>query len=235
MHDADSRMLMEDPRKMSGEDLREMQDMFQSQPHRAVTIPSRIGRYGTTPIYEIAGLIHTLEMVLDFPPECVFVEIGSLLGKTTIPLASLRMHRVISIDPHDGPWEIDSGIGGRDRRIEMGNTLEKFKANLKYYGVEDNVTIVQEFSDKAAEQWNKEDVICCIFIDGCHEYEWVKHDYYAFKPFMHERCVIAFHDYNPRSFPQVVLAVDEIVANDQIEQIYQIGSMRIFQNHKNNT
>jgi hypothetical protein len=224
-------MLMKDLADLTIEDLREAQDMFQAQPHRAVTIPSKIGRYGTTPLYEIAGLIHTLEMVVEFPPECVIVEVGSLLGKTTIALASLRMHRVIAIDPHDGPWEIDALMGNRDRRLEMGNTLEKFKANLKYYGVDDNVTIVQEFSDKAAEQWNKEDVICCIFIDGCHDYEWVKHDYHAFKPYMHERCVIAFHDYNLRSFPEVVRAVDEIVASDQIPMIYQIGSMKIFQNN----
>jgi hypothetical protein len=221
---------MKDPKELTGEELRELQDQFQAQPHRAAILPSRIGRYGTTPLYEIAGLVHTLEMVIPFPPECVIVEVGSLLGKTTIPLASLRMHRVISIDPHDGPWELDYSIGNRDRRLEMGNTLEKFKANLKHYGVDDNVTIVQEYSDKAAEQWNKDDVICCIFIDGCHEYEWVKHDYHAFKPFMHERCVIAFHDYQPGSFPEVVRAVDEIMEVDDLPLIYQIGTMKIFQN-----
>jgi hypothetical protein len=214
---------------MTAEELKEVQDQFQAQPHRGVTIPCRLGRYGTTPLYEIAGLIHTLEMVVQFPPECVIVEVGSLLGKTTIALASLRMHRVIAIDPHDGPWENDYNLGGRDRRIEMGNTLERFKDNLEHYGVADNVTIVQEFSDKAAEQWNKDDVICCIFIDGCHEYEWVKHDYVAFKPFMHERCIIAFHDY-AKGFPEVVRAVDEIMQVDDLPLIYQIGTMKIFQN-----
>jgi len=223
-------MLVKDPADLTAEELKEIQDMFQAAPHRAVTIPSRIGRYGTTPLYEIAGLVHTLEMVVEFPPECVIVEVGSLLGRTTIALASLRMHRVIAIDPHDGPWEIDFKLGSRDRRIEMGNTLERFKSNLKHYGVDDNVTIVQEYSDKAAKQWNKDDVICAIFIDGCHEYEWVKHDFYAFRPFMHERCVIAFHDYNSQAFPEVCRAVDEIEKLEGIPLIYQIGSMKIFQN-----
>lgn len=212
--------------ELTNEELREMNKAMLRQEHRATLIPCRI-KYGSTPIYEIAGLIHAIEMVPPAPPECKIVEIGSLYGKTTIALASMGIHEVISIDPHDGPWEID-GLINRDRRAETGNTLDTFKENLAYYGVENNVRIVQKYSDDAAKDWNLKDVICVLFIDGCHDYDQVKKDYYNYKPFMISGCLIAFHDYNPSTFPGVIQAVDEIEATGEVEHIFQLGSMKIF-------
>lgn len=198
------------------------------QEHRGVTIPSRI-RYGSTRIYEIAGLVHAFEMVPPFPPECLIVEIGSLVGKTTIALASLRMHRVVSIDPHDGPWEIAGDLGNRDRRLEWGNTLDRFKENLEVFGVADNVDIVQKYSDDAAADWNYKHKICLHFIDGCHDYEQVKKDFYNFYPFMIGGCLVAFHDYNPLTFPGVIKAVDEIEEKEPMDLLFHLGCMKVFQ------
>lgn len=211
----------------SPEELRRVNDLFRKQEHRAVTIPSRI-KYGSTPIYEIAGLVHAFEMVPPFPPECLIVEIGSLVGKSTVALASLRRHKVVSIDPHDGPWEKDYYIGDRDRRVEWGNTLEEFQNNLRYYGVDDNVDIIQKRSDDAAAEWDYEHRICLHFIDGCHEYEQVKKDYTLWVDKMIGGCVIAFHDYNPHSFPEVVEAVDEIEATGRVTLLFQLGSLKMF-------
>lgn len=211
---------------ITNEELRENNKLLRKQEHRSVTIPSRV-RYGTTPLYEIAALIHVFEMVPPFPPECLIVEIGSLVGKTTVALASMGVHRVVSIDPHDGPWEFDSNIK-RDRRFEWGNTLSEFKANLERFDVADNVTIIQKYSDEAVKEWDEPNKICFIFIDGNHDYEWVLHDYHEFKKHFISGCIVAFHDYNPNSFPGVIKAVDEIEATGEVEHIFQLGSLKVF-------
>lgn len=218
--------LTKDWSEYTDEELREINRAVLKQEHRATVIPCR-RKYGSTPVYEIAGLIHAIEMVPPSPPECKIVEIGSLYGKTTIALASLRIHEVISIDPHDGPWEIDGEIK-RDRRAETGNTLDEFTKNLVYWGVDNNVRIIQKYSDDAAKDWNPEDRICIIFIDGCHDYEQVLKDFWNFEPHMIGGCLVAFHDYNPNTFPGVIKAVDEIEAAGRITHVFQLGSLKVF-------
>lgn len=122
------------------------------------------------------------------------VEIGSYKGKSTVALALgsklAEREKVFSIDPHtDGTKEI-------------------FLKNLHNLGVEDYVIPRVNTSEGVAKTFNSK--IRLLFIDGNHEYEFVKKDILLWKDFLIEGGIVAFHDYNREG---VSRAINELVIN----------------------
>jgi predicted O-methyltransferase YrrM len=203
-----------------------------NRPHEHMTIPLGI-KYGSTPEYELAYLAHVAYSCGNaYAASDVIVEIGSLVGKSTIAMASVAKHPIVAIDPHDGPWEIliTQGDIKLDNREKTGNTYNKFISNLEHYGVRDKVEIIQEYSDVAAKNWDGRR-ICLLFIDGDHTEKWVDHDLYAFLPFMSPGGLIAFHDYG-NSFHGVRKVVDLAVANGTLRVERQVGELIMTQVRK---
>jgi len=151
---------------------------------------------------------------LDFPADHVIVEIGSGIGKSTISMALVSKHKIVAIDPHDGPW---IGAGGkRNRRIEAGNTLHEFIRNLRAHKVEDKVEIIQKYSDEV--EWDGRP-IAMLFHDGDHSFTSLRIESRVFHPHVVPGGYIIFHDYNPRSFPGVVTVVDELLRREKLELV----------------
>ena len=111
------------------------------------------------------------------PRDAKIVEIGSYKGKSTICLANGSRAgngaRVVSIDPFmQAPYEV-------------------FTQNLKKAGVEDQVDSIVKTSNEAVRTWK--DPIGLLFIDGNHEYSFVKDDFRNWEPYLIDGGVIALH------------------------------------------
>lgn len=119
----------------------------------------------------------------------VIVEIGSWQGKSTICLAKGSQEGnkvpVYAIDPHIGSSE-------HQKDGQKVWTFEKFKENIKRAGVEDMVFPIVKTSEDAIKGWDKP--ISFLWIDGAHEYEFVKKDFELWSPFLIDGGIVAFHD-----------------------------------------
>lgn len=196
---------------------------------------------GTTPNEEIFVLSEYVRK-LDFPESYKILEIGSLLGKCTIAMASVANHLIYTVDPHEGPWttfddfvKVTGSGTVRDRRAEAGKTWEPFLANLEKYGVRHKVKPIKAYSDQV--KWNA-GPIGLLFIDGDHSYFWCKHDYEKFSPHVAMGGYVVFHDYAPGGKTAdgrtnhhigVAWAVQEILKRTppEIEIIQHYGSLLV--------
>lgn len=118
----------------------------------------------------------------------VIVEIGSWKGKSTIWLSYGSKEgpksKIFAIDPHIG--EIDEG-----KIIE--SSLQKFKYNITNAGVSDIVESIIKTSQEGVK--DVKEPVELIFIDGLHEYDYVKLDFELWFPKIINNGTIAFHDF----------------------------------------
>ena len=118
----------------------------------------------------------------------VVVEIGSARGQSTCTLAQAcrqnGLGKVYAIDPNTPNDWSESGTGG--------DNYEFLRARLREYGLDPWCEVIRETSVEAAKHWTGP--IDFLFIDGDHSYEGVKHDFEAFKPWLTEHAIVAFHD-----------------------------------------
>lgn len=126
------------------------------------------------------------------------LEIGSYKGRSTacLGLGSKDGNNVpvITIDPFTYTYQNN----------EVDAKYKIFLDNIKKAGVEDVVKVIPEYSDTA--EVNEE--IDLLFIDGCHEYKWVKHDLLKFEPLVVNGGWICLHDFH---FPGTKQVFDEII------------------------
>ncbi len=119
----------------------------------------------------------------------VIVEIGSWKGKSTIWLGrgskAGKNMKIYAIDPHTGSSE-------HKGKCDDIFTFEEFNRNVKDARVDDVIIPLVSTSQEAAENFDKP--VEMIFIDGSHEYEFVKSDFELWFPKVVEGGVVAFHD-----------------------------------------
>ncbi|MHA1251365.1 MAG: class I SAM-dependent methyltransferase [Candidatus Helarchaeota archaeon] len=119
----------------------------------------------------------------------VIVEIGSWKGRSTIWLANGSKQgnsvKVYAIDPH-------TGLGDIQKKYGPVWTFDEFKKNIKKAGVDDIVIPIVKTSKEAAKDFKKP--VEFIFIDGGHEYEVVKSDFFLWFPKLVNGGIMAFHD-----------------------------------------
>jgi glycosyltransferase involved in cell wall biosynthesis/predicted O-methyltransferase YrrM len=128
------------------------------------------------------------------------VEIGAYKGKSTVCLAKGSKKnskiKIYSIDHHKN----------------NPPSLPKFKSNLKKAGVEKLVVPIIQTSEEAAKSFDKP--VELIFIDGNHDYEFVKRDFELWFPKLIDGGIIVFHDYYDKQiWPGVKKAIGEINSN----------------------
>jgi SAM-dependent methyltransferase len=130
------------------------------------------------------------------------LEIGSYCGLSTICLARTASH-VHAIDPHDGRGT-----------PEPRDTLATFQANLLRYDVADKVTISTTPLDFFADgnHW-PEDRFDLAFIDGAHDLASVENDIRCAASLLAPGGLLAFHDYDNGTDPDVKVAVDNLLAS----------------------
>ena len=123
--------------------------------------------------------------------EGVIVEIGSWKGKSTIQLAkgskAGNQIKVYAIDPFTGSPEHHKIYG-------KVWTYPEFKENIKKADVEDIIFPIIKTSSEAAKSFKEK--IGLLFIDGNHEYDFIKSDLLNYYPKVIEKGIIIFHDIN---------------------------------------
>jgi hypothetical protein len=151
----------------------------------------------------IKGGIHRDEgrLLYDLAKNCkgqgVIVEIGSLLGKSTSFLAfgskAGQSVKVYAIDPFDGG---DSKPYSQFVKniIQKGSFFPTFLENMKKARLLDIVIPVPKRSIDAVDCIKEP--IELIFIDGAHDYEYVKMDILNYLPKVVKGGIVAFHDRN---------------------------------------
>ncbi len=145
-----------------------------------------------------------------------FVEIGSLFGRSAVLLgqqleplgAKLTCIDVWGECEHELKDEIGEAIKYYPARPT--NSFEIFEENIRRFHLEDVVDPIQERAEIVFQSWGKP--LRFIFIDGCHEYEFVKKDA-LWKKFLVDKGIMIFHDYHT-PWHGVRKAVDEIMDSD---------------------
>ncbi len=166
-------------------------------------------------------LIDTTEKVLtEHPDGANIIEVGSYCGRSTIVFGKVIQQleasaRIYAIDPHTGR------VGAEDQQIlQKGPTLGRFQQNLKKYGINEFVELIQSHSYQVA--WNEP--VHLLFIDGLHDYLNVSRDFNHFAGWVVEGGYILLHDYADY-YPGVKIFVDELLTTDDYTKVDCAGSM----------
>lgn len=153
----------------------------------------------------------------------VIVEIGSYLGKSTIWLAkgSQAGHKakVYTIDPHTGSSE-----------HQKDGAVCQFLANIKAAGVDDIVMPLVMTSEQATCEWSSLELpVKLLFIDGAHEYKFVKRDFELWYPHLVYGGLIAIHDSSSQLGWEGSkrLVAEEIYGNDRFTDVYEVKSTTV--------
>jgi len=137
-----------------------------------------------------------------------FLEIGTAEGQNAYSILKNVKDpefKFTSVDPYE---KYDGYLAHKDVRADqavMSNELLKSKQILDQF---DNLTRYFEKSDDAVDFFEDES-FDCIFIDGNHEYEYVKNDIKNYYPKVKKGKWLTGHDYNDPGFPGVDKAVKE--------------------------
>jgi predicted O-methyltransferase YrrM len=119
----------------------------------------------------------------------VMVEVGSWKGKSTICLSNGSKEgnkvKIYAIDPHIGSSEHQKKFGKVD-------TFEEFKQNIHRNGIAELIEPIRDTSENAAK--NFKHPVEFAFIDGAHEYKYVRLDLKLWFPKVKNGGILAFHD-----------------------------------------
>jgi predicted O-methyltransferase YrrM len=178
-------------------------------------------------VMEIDGQISSaearklIELAQSAPSDTMIVEIGTYRGRSTVALAFGSLlgnhNQVYAVDPH---VEFQGAFGGQfgpDDQAELYRNLVKA-------GVGHIVAVVGLPSVSAASGWQARNV-GILWIDGDHRYEAVKADYEAWRPFVVEDGIIAFHDTHA---PGVKQLIQELVTDGWLTSLGKLGALSWF-------
>lgn len=161
------------------------------------------------------------ELIELIPKNSIGVEIGVFKGDfSKILLKTIQPQILYLIDP----WEGIIGSGDKN-----GDNIEQINGDLYYVNniipqflFIPQVKILRHYSDVI--NTFPDEYLDWVYVDGLHEYEFVKHDLESsYKKIKDGGCIMG-HDYN-LSFPGVIRAVNEfcIKYNLNIEYLTQDG------------
>lgn len=169
-----------------------------------------------------------------------FLEVGSFQGRSSVAIGievkKLNSH-LYCIDIWNkemtGKEEIERREimeGYRKQGVEefsKGDSYLTFTENIKARGLEDTIVPVIGFSSTIMKTWKNS--LRFIFIDGNHEYEYVRDDS-LWRRFLVKAGIIAFHDYTHRA---VRKAITEEMSNDpNFKTIGSVHSIKAFRRLK---
>lgn len=183
----------------------------------SIFLPDLISKFKNIPgmIDEEDGIfLYLLASVISLNGD--IIEIGSWQGKSTCFLASsckdFSNGIVHAIDPF-------TGNPGKEKqykimRDDLSDLRESFIKNIKSQGLEDYIKLYNVTSEKAFLQM-KNVRARLIFIDGNHDYEYVKSDIKNFSQLLLNHGIIVLDDYK-NTFPGVVQAANEEIMKSNI-------------------
>lgn len=145
------------------------------------------------------------KFAFDKPKRTDVVEIGSWKSKSTVLLASACISSlngiVWAIDPHKKPDGLDiKPAYDLWREQNVNDTFDDFISNIRKHEIDDAVLPIR-LTSQDAYIYLKERVphleIGFMFIDGCHQRDFVEKDFDLFSPMVVKGGCIAFHDSSP--------------------------------------
>ena len=155
------------------------------------------------------------------PAQGSILEIGSFKGRSTVGLAHVARHyglgRVVAVDPHTSPSATDPNL--RDART----SYDDFRANIRRAGVEDAVDHHRTLSTELAKDWDRP--LRLLWIDGDHTYAGAKADLEAFRPWLVEGAIVAFHDALRDFGGPTRVFVEEVLRSDDFGPAGVVGSI----------
>lgn len=188
--------------------------------------PTRIRKIpGLTPESVALALA---DMAAQVPPDRAIVELGTYQGRTALFMAwGARQGQgahVYAVDPWDlpgnrGPYNQNpAGALGKHRKAFTDpGTRNWARYNVRANGYASRVSLIRNFSVKAAEKWSAGPV-GLLFVDGDHNYDAVRADVSAWTRHLADDAVIAFDDY-AATHPEVIRAVDDMVDEGILEPV----------------
>jgi predicted O-methyltransferase YrrM len=112
------------------------------------------------------------------------LEIGAAYGYSTVLMAQVALE-VVSVDPH-----------------EVHHSFDRIKANLRGQGVSGRVVIRRGTSAEILPQYSPE-AFDLVFVDGDHTAAGVGYDLAEAQRLVTDDGVLAFHDWNEETCPDV--------------------------------
>lgn len=133
----------------------------------------------------------------DLAADNYVLEIGSLLGHSTVAMAQVASH-VVSVDPHMG-YPVDN----------PRPTLVPFLENLERYGVRDKVTVTVG-THRDVLPWLRSKRFDLIFIDCTGEYDLTHDAITSTFPCLAADGVVCVHDCGHPDWPGALAAVESL-------------------------
>ncbi|MDD5103149.1 MAG: class I SAM-dependent methyltransferase [Candidatus Peribacteraceae bacterium] len=122
-----------------------------------------------------------------------FFEFGTYLGQTSYLLAkNFPLLRIHTLDlPASEVDKTSIPISAGERRY-----VEKPVIGAKFLGTPEQERITQLTGDSATFDYSPfEQSMDCVFVDGCHDYDYVKNDTLHARRLIKEKGMILWHDY----------------------------------------
>ena len=145
-----------------------------------------------------ADILSVLSIIEKLEKDSILVEIGSSFGHLTTVLgefARFKQCKLFTIDNFVGTGsELESCYKKNDIRAML-------ERNLKNFGIEDFVTIIEGDSAKKSNYF-KDKEVDFVFIDGDHRYSQVKEDIMSWFPKIKTGGTMAGHDYTGKLFSE---------------------------------
>lgn len=170
------------------------------------------------------------------PADQAVVEIGTFRGASAEVLGHGAKEgggaHVWTVDPHDLPgYRTTTGFSRRKirRRLNFTDPEHRIAATRRLQDaglLGSRVTVINAFSTDAAEQWSGPKV-GMLYLDGDHRQGAVRLDFSAWERHLASHAIVAFDDYDPRTFPGVVATVWKLVDKSILTPPTFVGGMAV--------
>ncbi len=152
------------------------------------------------------------------------VEIGSYEGKSTSCLAlgsQAGSHvPIYAVDPHKGSPDILGLLA-----VTEIDSYSTFISNMERLELLDVVRPIRKTSVEASKDFNQP--VGLLFVDGRHEYEFVKQDIESWTPKVVDGGIIIFHDCWAEEVTGVSRAVNELLKTGNFEKVETVGTSAV--------
>ena len=126
-------------------------------------------------------------------PELI-VDLGVDLGYSTLTWseslreANIATGKVIGIDSFDFHFVLDDPTVSRNTYSFVMQLVDHFKGKFT------NMELIKGYFEEVSQRWRHGSTVDILHVDGRHEYEHVKSDYYAWQQHVRPDGVVLFHD-----------------------------------------
>jgi len=186
----------------------------------------KFGKVNTQDIIDTAlkipGLMHgyDLEVLVEARKKScgICVEIGCLVGLSTVAIALSSDEKLISIDNFDYKNITNDSKKFFGDKKNTTDFYKKWEANIvKYSDMSKHIVIKADSSSKKAVEKVSNYDVGMLFIDGNHKYEYVKQDIKNYVPLVNRGGCVVFHDYSPEW--GTYKAVNEAIEEGMIKKV----------------